>query len=124
MARPLRVVLGEWQKDDAFRRAITTPVEFVVAPTLRDEDVAPLLHGADVLLSKAFTPGMTAAADSLRLIHTRRSRHELDRIRRDPEPRRGLQCLRARDLDHRVRLHGDPCPQPRPAEHGRAVSGR
>ena len=70
MARPLRVVLGEWQKDDAFRRAITTPVEFVVAPTLRDEDVAPLLHGADVLLSRAFTPGMTAAADSLRLIHT------------------------------------------------------
>jgi phosphoglycerate dehydrogenase-like enzyme len=70
VAKPLRVVLGEWQTDGAFRRAITTPVEFVPAPTLRDEDVAPLLHGADVFLSKAFTPGMTAAADSLRLIHT------------------------------------------------------
>lgn len=68
--RPLRVILGEWQTDDAFRRAITTPVELVPAPTLRDEDVAPLLKDADVFLSKAFTPGMTAAAGSLRLIHT------------------------------------------------------
>lgn len=70
MSQPLRVLLGEWQRDEAFRRAIATPVEFVAAPTLRDEDVVPLLAEADVFLSKAFTPAMTAAAGRLKLIHT------------------------------------------------------
>ncbi|MCC6792064.1 MAG: hypothetical protein IT336_10270 [Thermomicrobiales bacterium] len=70
MSQPLRVLLGEWQRDEAFRRAIATPVEFVAAPTLRDEDVVPLLAEADVFLSKAFTPAMAAAAGRLKLIHT------------------------------------------------------
>ena len=64
------VVLGEWQQDDAFRRAITTPVRFVPSPTLADEDVAPLLRGANALVSKRFTRGMAVAADRLRLILT------------------------------------------------------
>jgi phosphoglycerate dehydrogenase-like enzyme len=65
-----RVVLGEWQHDEGFRRAITTPVTLIPAPTLRDEDIAPLLRGADAFVSKRFTPGMAAAADRLRLILT------------------------------------------------------
>ena len=69
-SQPLRVVLGEWQDDAAFHRAIATPSTFVPAPTLRDEDVAPLLRGADAIVSKRFTPGMAAAADRLRLILT------------------------------------------------------
>lgn len=68
--RPLRLLLGEWQTNQAFRDAITTPVEITQAPTLRDEDVVPLLRHADVFLSKAFTPAMTEAAASLRLVHT------------------------------------------------------
>lgn len=65
-----RVVLGEWQHDAGFRRAIATPATLIPAPTLRDEDVVPLLRGADAFLSKRFTPGMAAAADRLRLILT------------------------------------------------------
>ena len=68
--RPLILVLGEWQADEAFRRALATPVDLRPAPTLRDEEVAPLLRGADAILSKRFTPGMAAAADRLRLILT------------------------------------------------------
>jgi len=41
----------------------------VPAPTLRDEDVVPLLRDADAFVSKAFTPAMGAAAGRLRLIH-------------------------------------------------------
>ena len=63
-----RVVLGEWQHDEGFHQAIATPATFVPAPTLRDEDVAPLLRGADAFISKRFSPGMAAAADRLRLI--------------------------------------------------------
>ena len=69
-AAPLRVVLGEWQGDEEFRRAITAPVTLIPTPTLRDEDVAPLLAGADAFVSKRFTPAMAAAADRLRLILT------------------------------------------------------
>ncbi len=70
MTEPLRVLLGEWQTDDAFRRAITTPVTLIPAPTLRDEDVVPLLADADVFVSKSFTPAMAANAARLRLLHT------------------------------------------------------
>ena len=70
MTKLLLVVLGEWQNDAAFRSAISTPVELIPAPSLRDEDVIPLLANADVFLSKAFTPGMTEAAANLRLILT------------------------------------------------------
>ncbi|HYO30499.1 MAG TPA: NAD(P)-dependent oxidoreductase, partial [Thermomicrobiales bacterium] len=67
---PLRVVLGEWQHDEGFRRAISTPATLIPAPTLQDGDVAPLLHGADAFLSKRFTSGMAKTADRLRLILT------------------------------------------------------
>ena len=67
---PLTVVLAEWQADEAFHRAITTPVTFRPAARRRDEDVAPLLIGADALVSRRFSPGMAAAADRLRLILT------------------------------------------------------
>lgn len=50
--------------------ALTTPVTLIPAPTLRDEDVAPLLGGADAIVSKRFTAGMAASAADLRLIHT------------------------------------------------------
>ena len=70
MTEPLRMLLGEWQTDEAFRRAITAPVTLISAPTLRDEDVVPLLGDVDVFLSKSFTPAMAAHAGRLRLIHT------------------------------------------------------
>jgi hypothetical protein len=35
MAEPLRVLLGEWQSDEAFRRAIKSPVELIPVRTLR-----------------------------------------------------------------------------------------
>lgn len=70
MTEPLRVLLGEWQTDEAFRRAITTPVTLIPAPALRDEDVVPLLADADVFVSKSFTPAMAAHAARLRLLHT------------------------------------------------------
>jgi phosphoglycerate dehydrogenase-like enzyme len=66
--RPLRVVLGEWQDDPAFRDAVTAPVEWIPTRSLRDEDVVPLLPGADALISKRFTPAMGRAANALRLI--------------------------------------------------------
>jgi len=64
------VVLGEWQRDEAFQRAMTTPARFRPAPTLKDEDVAPLPRGADAFLTARFTPGMAVATDRLRLILT------------------------------------------------------
>lgn len=67
--RPLQVVLGDWQRDEAFRRALTTPVSLVAAPTLRDDDVVPLLADADAFITKRFTAAMGAAAKRLRLIH-------------------------------------------------------
>ena len=67
---PLTVVLAEWQTDLDFRRAIVSPVDFRPAPSRRDEDVAPLLAGADALVSRRFTAGMAAAANRLRLILT------------------------------------------------------
>ncbi len=42
----------------------------VPAPGLGDEEVAPLLEDADVLLSRRFTAGMASAANRLRLILT------------------------------------------------------
>src|SRR5688572_6539812 len=70
MTEPLRVLLGEWQTDEAFRRAITTPVTLIPAPTLLDKDVVPLLADADVFVSKSFTPAMATASARLRLLHT------------------------------------------------------
>ncbi len=70
MIEPLRVLLGEWQTDEAFHRAISTPVTLIPAPTLRDEDVIPLLADADVFVSKSFTPAMAAHAGRLHLLHT------------------------------------------------------
>lgn len=67
---PLRVVLAEWQTDEAFHRALTTPMTLLLAPTMLDADVAPLLAEADVLVSGRFTPGMAAGATRLRLIQT------------------------------------------------------
>lgn len=65
----LQVLLGDWQRDEAFHRAITTPVSLVPAPTLRDDDVVPLLADADAFITKRFTAAMGAAAKRLRLIH-------------------------------------------------------
>ena len=70
MPAELRVVLGEWQKDPRFRETITTPVIFVDAPSLRDEDLAPLIRDADVLLANTFSKGLVEAASNLRLILT------------------------------------------------------
>jgi len=69
-AQPLRVVLGEWQTDEAFHRSLTAPVTLIPAPGLRDDDIAPLLPDADVLISRRFTAGMAANATRLRLILT------------------------------------------------------
>lgn len=70
LAPPLRVVLGEWQTEEAFHRALTTPVTLIPAPGLGDDEIAPLLEDADVLLSRRFTPGMARGANRLRLILT------------------------------------------------------
>ena len=68
--QPLRVVLGEWQADEAFHRALTTPATLIPAPGLRDEDVTPLLMDTDALVSRRFTAGMAQGANRLRLIMT------------------------------------------------------
>lgn len=68
--RPLRVVLAEWQTEEAFHRAITTPAELIASPGLGDDQVAPLLGDADVLISRRFTAAMATKAPQLRLIHT------------------------------------------------------
>jgi phosphoglycerate dehydrogenase-like enzyme len=67
---PLTVVIAQWQTIDAFLQALTTPAEYRIAPSANDEDVAPLLPGADVLISAKFSPALAGAADSLRLILT------------------------------------------------------
>ena len=67
---PLRVVLGEWQSEEAFHRALTTPVTLVPAPGLGDDDLGPLLVDADALVSRRFTAGMARRANKLRLILT------------------------------------------------------
>lgn len=69
-AAPLRVVLGEFQADEGFRRAITAPVELIPAPGIADDQLAPLLADADALVSRRFTAAMAANAPRLRLIHT------------------------------------------------------
>ena len=38
--KPPRVVLGEFQTDEGFRQAITTPVELIPAPGLADDQIA------------------------------------------------------------------------------------
>ncbi len=67
---PLTVVVAQWQTIAAFRQALTTPAEYRIASSANDEDVAPLLPGADALISARFSPALTEAADSLRLILT------------------------------------------------------
>lgn len=69
-SHPLRVVLGEFQDDKGFRRAITAPVELIPAPGIADDQLAPLLAGADALISRRFTVAMAANAPRLRMIHT------------------------------------------------------
>ena len=68
--KPPRVVLGEFQTDEGFRQAITTPVELIPAPGLADDQIAPLLSDADAVISRRFTAAMAANAPRLRLIHT------------------------------------------------------
>jgi phosphoglycerate dehydrogenase-like enzyme len=70
LGKPIRVVLGEFQTDEGFRRAITAPVELIPAPGVADDQLAPLLAGADALISRRFTAAMAASAPNLRLIHT------------------------------------------------------
>lgn len=65
-----RVVLANWQSIEAFHQSLTSAGELLFAPTARDEDVAPLLPGTDVLVTGRFTAAMAAQADSLRLIQT------------------------------------------------------
>jgi phosphoglycerate dehydrogenase-like enzyme len=65
-----RVVLAIWQTIDAFLQTLTNAAELVIAPTSRDEDVAPLMPGADVLITGRFSPAMARQADSLKLIQT------------------------------------------------------
>jgi phosphoglycerate dehydrogenase-like enzyme len=67
---PLRVVLAIWQTIEPFHQALTTPATIIPAPSGRDEDVAPLLEGADVLVSGRFSRAMGERAASLRLIQT------------------------------------------------------
>lgn len=67
---PLTVVVAQWQTIEAFRHALTTPAEYRFAPSANDADVAPLLPGADALISARFSPALTEAADTLRLILT------------------------------------------------------
>jgi phosphoglycerate dehydrogenase-like enzyme len=69
-AKPLRVVLGEFQADEGFRQAITEPVELIPAPGIADDQLAPLLADADALISRRFTAAMAANAPRLRLILT------------------------------------------------------
>jgi len=66
----MKVVLAIWQEVDGFRRALTTPAEYVAAPSQRDEDVVPLIGDADVLIAGRFSQGMANAAPKLRLIQT------------------------------------------------------
>jgi phosphoglycerate dehydrogenase-like enzyme len=65
-----RVVLAIWQTIDAFHQALTNAADLVIAPTSRDEDVARLLPGADVLITGRFSPAMALQADALKLIQT------------------------------------------------------
>nr|MBA2452257.1 NAD(P)-binding domain-containing protein [Chloroflexia bacterium] len=69
-AQPLRVVLGEWQTEEAFHPSLTAPVTLIPALGLGDDELAPLLEDADVLLSRRFTAGMASRATRLRLILT------------------------------------------------------
>jgi phosphoglycerate dehydrogenase-like enzyme len=68
--RPLKVVLTYWQEVPEFHEALSGPIELVKAPTPRDEDVAPLMPGADAIMTGRFSAAMAAQADSLRLIQT------------------------------------------------------
>ncbi len=64
------VVIAIWQTIEAFHRALTTPATFRLAASQRDEDVVPLLDGAQVLISGRFSAGMAATANALQLIQT------------------------------------------------------
>jgi phosphoglycerate dehydrogenase-like enzyme len=68
--QPLRVVLGEFQTDAGFRRAITANVELIPSPGIADDQLAPLLADADALICRRFTAAMAANVPRLRLIHT------------------------------------------------------
>ncbi len=65
----LRVVIPEAFADQ-FVRALTVPATVVPAPSDRDDDIAPLLREADVLISPRFTPALRDVARKLRLIQT------------------------------------------------------
>jgi phosphoglycerate dehydrogenase-like enzyme len=65
-----RVLLAAWQTIEAFHQALTNAASLVVAPTARDDDVIPLLPGADVLVSGRFSRAMTAHAHALKLIQS------------------------------------------------------
>ncbi len=69
-SKPPRVVLAIWQTIEPFHRALTAPSTLVPAPSAKDEDVAPLMPGAEVIVTGKFTAAMAARADALRLIHT------------------------------------------------------
>ncbi|MBX3070849.1 MAG: hypothetical protein KF883_10155 [Thermomicrobiales bacterium] len=69
-ASSLNVVIAIWQAVDAFHQALTTPANYRIAATQRDEDVVPLLDGAHVLIAGRFSPAMAAASSDLVLIQT------------------------------------------------------
>lgn len=68
-ARLLRVVIPA-PFVEQFQRALTLPVTVITAPSLRDEDIAPLLADADVLISTRFSPILASRGEGLRLIQT------------------------------------------------------
>ena len=65
----LRVVIPE-PFASSFLPSLDAPVTIVVAPSLREEDIAPLLGDADALISPHFSPALTREATRLRLIQT------------------------------------------------------
>ena len=67
---PLVVVIAQWQTVEAFHQALTTPATYRIAPSASDDDVVPLLPGAQAIVTGSFTAAMAEAADSLRLIQT------------------------------------------------------
>lgn len=68
LSRPLRVVVQPGGLADALRSSAADTIELIQAPTLREDDVAPLLADADVWISSQFTAGMGRDARQLRLV--------------------------------------------------------
>lgn len=67
-ARPLRVVVKSGSLADAVLDTATIELDLRRAPSLQDEDIVPLLDGADALISSRFTQAMGRAAGNLRLL--------------------------------------------------------